>query len=97
MKEKLIKILREENAEDSISYIEKKNPVVRDGLSIYCQQTGSDGDDSYWVVMSVTENDCETFWRVLGWASSESGTELYFNKIREVKPKDKVITVWEPK
>ena len=98
MKKKLKRILGE--YDDGIQYIDKKKPLIQDGLTIYCaEQFGGEGEgEEYWCVMSVTDKAGEeTFWKVPGWYASHHGSELEIENIFEVVLKEKVIKVWGAK
>jgi hypothetical protein len=55
---------------------------------------GEGKGDEYWVVFSVTDWGVTRHFRMDGWYASYSGAE-FDGDLKEVAPKQKVITVWE--
>ncbi len=54
---------------------------------------GEGGGDAYWFVMEVEFADQIKHFEISGYYASYSGG--YYEDIKEVKPVDKVVTVWE--
>jgi|SRR5688500_4330419 len=65
------------------------------GTLAYVESYGGEGKgDEYWVVFSITNQDVTRHFRMDGWYASYSGAE-FDGDLKEVSPKQKVITVWE--
>lgn len=62
---------------------------------------GREGDgEDHWLVYKLenaTQAYQETYWKVPGWYQSYHGGELEWSNTFQVKPTEKVITVWEKK
>lgn len=55
---------------------------------------GGEGQgEDYWVVVEVTKDDHKSFWKFDGWYASYSGSSI--ENVWEVKPVEKVVTVYE--
>lgn len=77
-------------------YDEITNLPTELGVISYVADYGGEGQgDEYWVVVKIVGHDgTERFFRKDGWYQSYSGGELDGNA-HEVKPQQKVVTVFE--
>lgn len=65
------------------------------GKVVKVDDYGGEGQgDEYWVVFSVTKGDVTRHFRMDGWYQSYNGGE-FDGDLKEVRPKQKTITVWE--
>lgn len=78
--------------------IKKEKPFVYKDLSIYTKEVkgGDEGDgEEHWIVLSVTKDGEESFYKIPGWYQSYHGAELTISDTYKVTPKEKTVIVWE--
>ncbi len=100
-KEKLLEIdehLEDQDNFDGWAYFEytKEEPLEVLGVQIWSedQHGGMGQGDDFWQVIAVKDGEEVTYWKIPGWYQSHHGAEIEFYNIFEVKPKEKMITVW---
>ena len=79
---------------ESWSYFD---PFEIDGIRVSQEEKqfgGMDQGSEYWIVLKVEEGQEISYWKIPGWYQSHHGSEIEFENIFEVKPKEKMVTVW---
>ena len=92
-----IKDLQEIFEENDLTY-DCNNVLIGNGWVVNLAESvgGGEGDgETYYLVYSFTKDSKVLFFKIPGWYQSYDGGELYWNKVKGVKPKQKMITYYE--